>query len=345
MLMYLAYHSSTLEAGKAQRVFLFAALFSLFFTALGAPAFGSPSISQFADRYSGSVARIVAFDARGNPSSMGTGFFVSGDGDIATCHHVLAGSVKAQVETLEGRKGRILEVLKDDPELDLLVARTSLKNTTPLALGDSRRIKKGEDILSIGTGAGGGRSISVGRIRAIRESEGLRLLETTAPIMQGNSGAPILGYSGKVIAVATAFLPLRDLFYFAMPVDYLKTLPPCRLELRSLPKAKTRLEATVKDETLLDVCLTPYEAKERREDGQRRSRPSASIPHWVDLRPADGRGLATPGAVYFRNGKKLLFDRAWRDRDTVILLMHGKTIAVGYDISEIDLERSFHSKR
>jgi S1-C subfamily serine protease len=306
-----------------------------------APALGGASLSRIADRVSGSVVKVEALDAQNRVFSLGSGFFVGTDGDIVTCHHVLAGSAGARVETLDGRKGRVLEVLKDDPDLDLLIARTTLRDSVPLVLANSDRVRVGDDILSIGIEAESNRTLSVGRVRGVRGSEGVRLLEVTAPVMPGNSGGPVLNFSGEVIGVAAAFLPLKDLLCFAVPVNLLRALPPVRMGIASLPRSRTRLEATVRDETLLEVCLRPYEAagpEQGRRGGGRQGAPAAP---WTALKKADGRPFEAPGAVYFRNGRQVLCDRAWRDRNTVILLVHGRRIAVGYDIGEIDMERSF----
>src|SRR3990170_8774498 len=81
--------------------------------------------SQIVKKYSPSVVTIVALDENDQPLSLGSGFFINTDGDIATNHHVLEGSAKAIIKTTEGKKGEIIEIVNDDPGLDLLVARTS----------------------------------------------------------------------------------------------------------------------------------------------------------------------------------------------------------------------------
>jgi hypothetical protein len=44
--------------------------------------------------------------------------------------------------------------------------------------------------------------------------------------------------------------------------------------------------------------------------------------------------------IYFKNGRKLICDYAWVEGDTVILVVRGKQVAVGYDKSRIDMVRS-----
>ena len=85
-------------------------------------AYAQLTTSQVVKKYSPSVVTIVAFDPNDQPLSLGSGFFINADGDIASNHHLLEGSTKAIIKTMDGRKGEILEVINDDPELDLLIA-------------------------------------------------------------------------------------------------------------------------------------------------------------------------------------------------------------------------------
>src|SRR3989304_5594505 len=91
-------------------------------------AYAQFTASQIAKKYSSSVITVVTLDENDIPLSFGSGFFINTKGDIVTNHHVLEGSSKAIITTKNGEEGYVLEIIKDDPELDLLIARTSLKN-------------------------------------------------------------------------------------------------------------------------------------------------------------------------------------------------------------------------
>ena len=67
-------------------------------------AFAELTISQITKKYSPSVVTIVALDENDQPLSLGSGFFINTSGHIATNHHLLEGSVKAIIKTLEGEK-------------------------------------------------------------------------------------------------------------------------------------------------------------------------------------------------------------------------------------------------
>lgn len=215
------------------------------------------TVSQIAATNSKSVVTVVALDENDQPLSLGSGFFISSGGDIATNHHVLEGSAKAIIKTLDGQKGRILEIIKDDPALDLLVAKTSIQNTQPLPLGDSDTITIGEDIIAIGNPAGLEGTISKGIISGIRKTEETKFIQITAPISPGSSGGPVFNLSGQVIGVATAYLDLGQNLNFAMPINYLKSLKSVKINLASLPKSKS-LEATEEDTALVQVFDVHY---------------------------------------------------------------------------------------
>jgi TolA-binding protein len=51
--------------------------------------------------------------------------------------------------------------------------------------------------------------------------------------------------------------------------------------------------------------------------------------------------VPTPFKVYFRNGKELLCDYAWRDGGSIFLVIHGKRFALSYPDSEIEMTKSF----
>jgi len=203
---------------------------------LAGQAFAELTVSQIAKEYSPSVVTIVALDENDQPLSVGSGFFIDTEGTIASNHHVLEGSTRAIVKSVDGQKGEVLEIIKDDPVLDLLVATTTLRNTVPLPLGDSDTVTVGEDIVAIGNPAGFEGTVSRGIVSGIRKVEGRQWIQITAPISPGSSGGPVFNLDGRVIGVATAYIVGAQNLNFAMPVNYLRTLTPIRAKVYSLPK-------------------------------------------------------------------------------------------------------------
>jgi S1-C subfamily serine protease len=203
--------------------------------------------SQIVKKYSSSVVAIITFDKNDQSITLGSGFFINKEGAIVTNHHVLEGCTKAIIKTEDGKKGDILEIINDDPELDLLIAETSLKSTTPLPLGDSETITIGEEIVAIGNPAGLEGTVSNGIISGVREVKDIKVLQITASTSQGSSGGPVFDTGGKVIGIATATLDIGQNLNFAMPINYIKTLKPCKIRLGSLPKTASVFGNVEKD--------------------------------------------------------------------------------------------------
>jgi hypothetical protein len=212
-----------------------------------------PKISLLVKRNLPSVVTIIALDPNDQPISLGSGFFINTNGDIVTNHHVLQGSAKAVIKTTDGKNGSISEIINDDSELDLLIAKTNLTGTIPLVLADSDAVLVGEEIIAIGSQAGLEGTVSTGIISGIRKSGDLKFLQITASISPGSSGGPVFDSLGKVIGVATAYLDVGQNLNFAMPINYLKSLKPCKIGLGSLPKMEPKRGTEAKDIILIRV--------------------------------------------------------------------------------------------
>jgi len=303
---------------------------------LASSAHAEWSAAQISNELAPSVVKIVSLDRKYRPLSFGTGFFLDSNGLLVTNHHVLLGGSRGVVKTLDHRMGEVLEILNDDPKLDLLIARTSLRRTKPLTLGDSAAIRPGDKIFCLGYPEGFQVTVSRGMVSALRKAEDIDLLQITARILPGYSGGPVFDSNGNVIGIATSFIDLGQDLNFAMPIHALKNLRPVRLGLSSLSGMPARLEAAMRDNALTEILVmrdrasperpSPPEAPVRSKDSQRT----------VGPQPAPG-----PGTVYFKSGKGVLCDRAWKEGETVFLVMHNKKVAVGYDEKMIDMQRSF----
>lgn len=293
------------------------------FAATPSRASGDLPLSELVDAYVASVVSVLGLDDEGNIHTSGSGFVLNEKGDIATCHHVLSGCKKAVLKTGNGTEGRIHEITGYDPQKDLLIATTSLRNMAPLPVGDSDLIEIGDEVVGMGSPPESGTILSSGTVMAVREVEGMQLLQISAPIVPGCSGGPVFNREGKVVGVAVAFLELRETQGFVVPANYLRQLHPVSLMPRDLPGTTKRLNAAVAGDRVVEVLLM-------REQPPARKAGSPS-----------GASSSPPGTVFMREGKKFLCDRAWKEGESVFLVLHGKRFAIGYHESQIDMKRSF----
>ena len=310
---------------KPHRISLFLLSIVCFLFLSKGNSFSQDSISHLAEKYKTSVVAVIALDQENRTIRTGSGFFVDRQGVIATNHHVLEGSAKAIVRVGDKEEGEVLDILGDDPGCDLLTAKTSLQNTFPIPFGDPYKIAEGEEVLIIGHSPGWERILSAGYILGSRKAANLELLQISAPLLAGCSGAPVLNKKGEVLGVAAAFAELSRELNFAVPIQYLTTLKPARTNWRSLQDKSVQFQASMADATVTEILVTRDRKREGESDGS----------------PLQTKSASRPGTVYFKNGKEVLCDAAWKEAGTVFLVIHGKGYAVGYKEAEIDMKKSF----
>jgi len=288
-------------------------------------SFSQESISPPAEQYITSVVAVIAMDRENRPMQAGSGFFVDRQGVIATSRHVLEGASRAVVRLSDRQEGEVLEILSDDPDCDLLTARTTLQNTSPIALGETGRIEVKEEVQILGRTSWGERMVSEGHILGFRKAGRMELLQISAPLTAGYSGAPVLNKKGEVVGVAAAFADPSKELNFAVPIRYLKTLKPSRLSWASLREKSVRFYAYVTETGVAEILVAR---------DQKRESEGVAV-------PSRARAASRPVTVYFKNGREVVCDAAWKEGGTVFLVLQGKGYAVGYKEEEIDTKKSF----
>jgi serine protease Do len=157
--------------------------------------------------------------AQGNASvvtrrqALGTGVFVSADGDMITNAHVVAGARKVRVRTHDSARtrGKLLdaEIVGVDTETDLALLKVA-GSWPHLNLGDSNLLKQGQLVFAVGNPRGLESSISMGVVSAVSRQIGPDsaqvFIQTDTPINPGNSGGPLINSRGDVIGINTFIL-------------------------------------------------------------------------------------------------------------------------------------------
>ena len=148
----------------------------------------------------------------------GSGFFVEVD-KIVTNLHVIArpGPIFAKLGG-EDAIWMVEGVTAYDMENDLVVLKI-VGEGTPLSLGSSETVQKGETVYAIGYPGGGAYKLTEGTVQDNHYQN--KWLQTTADISKGNSGGPMLNGSGDVIGISTL---IDDSYSYAVPSDTLKNL-------------------------------------------------------------------------------------------------------------------------
>jgi hypothetical protein len=172
------------------------------------------------------VVFIGKADAKGDVTSIGSGFVTDPSGVIVTNFHVISGASSLLVKMKDGEIYDRVEVIDYDQRRDIAVLRIRAFKTLPsLSLSD-REVEPGEEAVAIGNPQGLEHTVSTGVISAFRQAEGYRLMQISVPISPGSSGGPLFSLDGKVIGITSSGVVGEGAqnLNFAVPIAYVRPL-------------------------------------------------------------------------------------------------------------------------
>jgi len=167
--------------------------------------------------------------------SAGSGFFISGDGEIVTNYHVIEDADEIEIELVDGTRFDA-EVIGRDEATDLALLKVSKpdRDFAYLALGESETVRVGEWVMAVGNPLDMDHTVTVGVVSAKGRVLGLsregtsfeNYIQTDAAINLGNSGGPLVNIRSQVIAINTAINARGQNLGFAVPVNILRQILP-----------------------------------------------------------------------------------------------------------------------
>lgn len=185
------------------------------------------STKEIVERSKPMIVRIESRVATpdGDRKQYGTGFVVAADGQIATNLHVILGSGDVKVRLADGAEFRARRVVAVDPQRDLAIIDIDAVDLPTAQLGNSDEVSAGDRVVAIGNPLGVlDYTVSDGLISSVRQLEGIKVLQISAPISQGSSGGPLFNPYGEVIGVATLISAEGQNLNFGVPSNYLRPL-------------------------------------------------------------------------------------------------------------------------
>ncbi|MFN8222993.1 MAG: trypsin-like peptidase domain-containing protein [Gaiellales bacterium] len=167
----------------------------------------SLSVGEIYRRAGAGVVQITT--TSGSGGGLGSGFVIDNEGHIVTNYHVVDQADTIRVAFGDGETVDAT-LVGTDPSSDLALLDVDVPAATlhPLRLADSDRVRVGDPVVAIGNPFGLERTVTAGIVsalqRAVRAPNGFaidRVIQTDAPINQGNSGGPLIDAHGRVIGV------------------------------------------------------------------------------------------------------------------------------------------------
>lgn len=210
--------------------FLWVFILSIIFIVIGTIIYKyqNLSVSDISKKIGQSVFVINCFDENMEPLKSGSGFFVNAQGAIVTNYHVIEGATYAEIITAQNKKYTIQNVLAGDKEGDLILLSVDIsrREVKPLTIEKSSP-EVGEKIVVISNPLGLQQTVSEGIVSAMRPVKTIgNIVQISAPISPGSSGAPVVNLKGHVIGVVTFYFSGGQNLNFAIPGDRIKKLIP-----------------------------------------------------------------------------------------------------------------------
>jgi hypothetical protein len=200
----------------------------------------------------------------------GTGFFITKDGHILTCLHVVQDA--ARIEIYVGDKMCPANLVRSDPNNDLAILKVT-GSFPALAFSPHRAAKMGQDVFTVGYPNPGLQGVSAKYTKGTISSltgfqDDLRLYQISVPIQPGNSGGPLLDENGNILGVVMAMLNAKKTFEISgsLPqnVNYavkslyaqamIDTMPGVTGKLLAPSKSKSGAIDNAQESTVMVIC-------------------------------------------------------------------------------------------
>ena len=168
-----------------------------------------------------SVFLLKIYDVNNNIIATGSGFLAFDDLTVVTNYHVIEGAYAIDVISEDNQTFNVKEVLNYDIDKDIVLLKLNISTKFKvLNLDLSPVVKKGDEIVVIGSPLGLKNPISNGIVSSIIQEDDNESIQITAPISSGSSGGPLFNNKGKVVGITYASYEGGQNLNLAIPIKY-----------------------------------------------------------------------------------------------------------------------------
>jgi S1-C subfamily serine protease len=208
--------------------------------------------------------------ATATPRFTGTAFFITDDGYLLTCYHVVQDAGRIVVRTKAGTFAG--KLVKSDKANDIALLKIAGKFAT-LPVGLSRAMKLGESVFTIGFPnielQGFAPKLTKGEISSLTGvQDDPREFQISVAVQPGNSGGPLVNQYGNVVGIVSARLAdmatLETTGSLPQNVNYAVKSSVLNVLLESLPEISAKL-------------IEPHPPKDRQFDDVEKEAENAAV--------------------------------------------------------------------
>lgn len=172
------------------------------------------------NRAASSVVKLECYDITGNIIASGSGFVVYDSNTIVTNLHVIMDAYSITAITENNGLIEIDKVLTYDEDKDIaFLFSDGVEGLTPLEMGNSDNIQKGDRVVAIGSPLGLKNVVSTGIVSNLSSESGSPIIQFTAAVSSGSSGGALFNDKGEVIGVTQASYIKGQNLNLAVPVN------------------------------------------------------------------------------------------------------------------------------
>jgi TPR repeat protein/formylglycine-generating enzyme required for sulfatase activity len=237
----------------------------------------------------------------------GTGFFITRDGYLLTCHHVVQDA--ARIEIYVGDKMYPASLVRSDSNNDLAILKIN-GTFQAMAFSPHRSAKMGQDVFTVGFPNPGLQGVSAKYTKGSVSSltgfqDDLRLYQVSVPIQPGNSGGALLDENGNILGVVIAMLNAKKTFEISgsLPqnVNYaikglyaqamIDTLSELNSKLIPPSQSKTHAIDNAQKSTAMIVCYATLDSRVS-QPPEKHNKPDPEPPKaqlYVVIEPSGGK--------------------------------------------------------
>ena len=168
-------------------------------------------------RVSPSVFVVEALGGNGESLDLGSGVAIGPNVVITNCHVVENGS---SLRISRGHKKWAARLVQALPNHDLCGLRPSQLDLARVSIRPSSTLETGESVYAIGAPEGLELTFSQGVISALRETDGVHVVQTSAPTSPGSSGGGLFDTEGNLVGITTFQYREGQSLNFAMPGEW-----------------------------------------------------------------------------------------------------------------------------